>query len=138
MPNSFNLNTFLQEYKTYGNREYTAVENGKAAMEQREIEMAQAAVNERSFLSLTLSEKLDELGIGKRVMEQFRDTAVNAINDIALNPFLKYLKDNEKVFDQEVYNSELQSYAKQMFFSKQALAQESTTSDIGQRFVYDM
>ena len=138
MPNSFNLNTFLQEYKTYGNREYTAAENGKAAMEEHEIEMAQAAINERSFLSLTLSEKLAELGIGKHVMGQLKDTAVNAINDIALNPFLQYLKDNEKVFNQEI-DSELQHYAKQMFFSRQALAQEAASgSKAGQRFVYDM
>jgi len=137
MPNSFNLNTFLQEYQTYGNREYTAVENGKAAMEQREIEMAQAAVGGNSFLSLTLSEKLAELGIGKLAMQQFKDTAINAINDVALNPFLKYLKDNEKVFNGDI-EPELQYYAKQMFFSKQEMAKESKTSKVGQRFVLDM
>ena len=138
MPNSFNLNTFLQEYKTYGNREYTAAENGRAAMEQREIEMAKAAVGGNNFLSLTLSEKLAELGIGKLAVQQFKDTAINAINDIALNPFLKYLKDNEKVFNNEI-ESELQYYAKQMFFSKQALAEEAASgSKVGQKFVLDM
>ena len=55
---NFNREQFLNEYKTYNNRQYTAVENGKAAMEARELEKAKEAVSENKFLGLTLSEKL--------------------------------------------------------------------------------
>ena len=137
MANSFNLNMFLKEYQTYGNRAYTAAENGKAAMEQRDIERAQEAVGERSFLSLTLSEKLAELGMGERVLQQFGDTAVNAVKEI-VNPFTNYLEKYAIVFDEKAYNDELQKYGKQMYFSKMALEEQSMESAVGQRLVYDM
>ena len=41
MASSFNLNTFLQEYQTYGDRKYLSFENGQAEMEKREIAKAQ-------------------------------------------------------------------------------------------------
>ena len=58
MAEAFNLNNFLSEQATYNLRQYTAVENGKAAMEAREIEMAQKAVQPEGLLSLTLGAKL--------------------------------------------------------------------------------
>ena len=58
MAEAFNLNNFLREQATYNLRQYTAVENGKAAMEAREIEMAQKAVQPEGLLSLTLGAKL--------------------------------------------------------------------------------
>ena len=137
MSNSFNLNTFLQEYKTYGDRKYTSFENGQAAMEQRELERAKEAVGERSFLSLTLSEKLAELGIGDRVFQQLGDTAVGAVKGI-VNPITDYLKKYEVVFDQEEYAKQLQSDAKQMFFSQIALSQDAASRESGNKFVMDI
>lgn len=137
MANSFNLNTFLKEYQTYGNRAYTAAENGKAAMEQRDVKRAEEAVGGKNFLSLTLSEKLAELGMGERVLQQFGDTAVNAVKEI-VNPFTNYLEKYAIVFDEDEYNRTLQSYAKQMFFSKQALDDYTHESAVGQKLVFDM
>ena len=57
MAESFNLNSFLREQASYNLRQYTATENGKAAMEARAIEKAEEAVK-GGFLNLTLSNKL--------------------------------------------------------------------------------
>lgn len=133
----FNLNQFLQEYQTYNNRQYTAAENGQAAMEQREIQKAEEAVRDNGFLSLTLSEKLAELGIGDRVIQQIGDSALNVLKEF-VNPITDYFEKYENIFDEEKYNSELQSYAKQMFYAKQALTEDASERASGQKFVYDM
>ena len=135
MANSFNLNTFLQEYKTYGDRKYTSFENGQAAMEQREIKKAEEAVNASAFLSLTLREKLNELGVGDKVMQQLGEIALKPVTDI-VNSINDYFDKYEVVFDQEAYKSQLQSDAKQMFFSRQALAEDAASRiPYGQNFV---
>ncbi len=135
MAESFNLNSFLNEYKNYNNRQYTAAENGKAAMEQRDIQRAQEAVENNTFLSLTLSEKMAELGIGKRVIQQIGDTAVGAVGDI-FKPLAEWLEKYENIFDERIYNAELQANGKQMFFTRQALNKETETTT-GQMFVAD-
>ena len=135
MAESFNLNTFLNEYKNYNNRQYTAAENGKAAMEERDIQRAQEAVQGSGFLSLTLSEKMAELGIGERVMQQIGDTAIGAVTDI-FRPLGDWLDKYENIFDEKMYNAELQANGKQMFFTRQALDRETQTTT-GQRFVAD-
>jgi len=138
MSSSFNLNTFLQEYKTYGDRKYTSFENGQAAMEQREIAKAKEAINENSFLKLTLGEKLAELGVGERVMQHLGEIAMKPITDI-VDSVNNYLEKYEIVFDEKAYNSQLQSDAKQMFFSKQYLAEDAASRiPYGQKFVLDM
>jgi hypothetical protein len=133
----FEMNSFLNEYKSYNNRQYTAAENGKAAMEARDIERAKEAVQQENFLGLTLSEKLNELGIGKRVVQQLGETATNLVLDI-VNPIGEYLEKYENIFDQRVYHAEIQSYAKQMFFSSQAMSAQAAENPAGQNFVYDM
>ena len=136
----FEMNSFLNEYKSYNNRQYTAAENGKAAMEARDIERAKEAVQENNFLGLTLSEKLNELGIGKRVVQQLGETATNLVLDI-VNPIGEYLEKYENIFNERVYNGEMQALGKQMFFAQQALTKETKEgfgSEIGQNFVCDM
>jgi len=135
--NGFNLNQFLQEYKTYGDRQYFATENGKAAMEQRDIQRAEEAVTENSLLSLTLSEKLAELGIGDRVFQQIGDTALGLLKDI-VDPITDYFEKYDNIFNQDVYNSEIQAYAKQMYFAREALAEDAASRANGQKFVLDM
>lgn len=137
MASSFNLNTFLQEYKSYNAKTYTPAENGKNAMERQEIQRAEEAVRESGLLSLTLSEKLAELGLGDRVLQQFGDTAVNMMKGL-VNPITDYLETYENIFDQDQYASQIQAYAKQMFFANQAMSEEAAESAVGQRFVFDM
>ena len=133
----FNLNQFLQEYQTYNNRQYTSAENGQAAMEQREIERAEEAVRESGLLTLTLSEKLAELGVGDRVIQQFGDTALNFFKDF-VNPITDYLEKYENIFDQKAYNDEIQSYARQMWQANVALSEDAASRATGQNFVYNM
>ena len=137
MAEAFNINKFLNEQATYNSRQYTAIENGKAAMEARAVEQAKEAVSNNGFLGLTLSEKINELGVGKRVIQQIGDTAVNAVENI-VSPLTDWLEKYEHVYDQNIFNSEIQSMGKQMFFAKQALTQEASVAPVGQRFVYDM
>lgn len=137
MAAEFNMNSFLSEYKSYNNRQYTAAENGQAAMEERDIERAREATQSVGFLGLTLSEKLSELGVGKRVVEQIGDTAKGLITDI-VNPLTDWLEKYENIFDERVYNAEMQAMGKQTFFAKQALELEAKSDLIGQIFVYNM
>ncbi len=137
MAETFNLNNFLQTYKTQTydpTKQHAAAE---AKMESRLEEKAQEAVQSNGFLTLTLGEKMAELGIGERALKQFADTAVGLVTDI-VNPIGDYLEKYENIFDQRVYNAEIQSYAKQMFFASQAMRQEAAENTTGQNFVYDM
>lgn len=137
MAETFNLNNFLQTYKT---STYDPTKQHAAAeekMEARLNEQAEEAVQSNGFLSLTLAEKMSELGIGKRVVQQVADTAVGLVTDI-VNPIGDYLEKYENIFDQRVYHTEIQSYAKQMFFASQAMQQEASENTTGQNFVYDM
>ena len=137
MAEAFNLNTFLQTYQhaTYDpTKQHSAAEEN---MEQRLVQQAEQAVKESGFLTLTLSEKLAELGVGDRVLQQFADTATNLLLDV-VNPIGDYLEKYENIFDQRVYNTEIQSYAKQMFFASQAMQQDAAERPVGQKFVYDM
>ena len=122
MAETFNLNNFLQTYKT---QTYDPTKQHAAAEERMEAkleEQAKEAVENKGFLTLTLSEKMAELGIGERVLQQVADTATGLVTDI-VDPLNEYLKKYENIFDQRVYHSEIQSYAKQMFFASQAMKQ---------------
>ena len=137
MAEAFNLNTFLQTYKqaTYDpTKQHAAAE---ANMEQQLVQKAEEAVKQSGFLTLTLSEKMAELGIGERAMQQFADTAMGLLTDV-VNPIGDYLEKYENIFDERVYNAEIQSYAKQMFFASQAMREDAAENTTGQKFVYDM
>jgi len=137
MAEAFNLNTFLQTYQkaTYDpTKQHAAAE---ANMEQNLVAQAEEAVKSSGLLTLTLSEKMAEAGIGERALQQFADTALNILTN-AINPLSDYLEKYENIFDQRMYNTEIQSYAKQMFFSSQAMQAQAAENPVGQRFVYDM
>ena len=136
MAAEFNLNSFLGEYQSYNNRQYTAAENGKEAMEQRDIERAREATQNVGFLGLTLSEKISELGVGSRVIEQIGDTAKGMVTGI-VSPFTDWLEKYEKVFDERVYNTEMQTMGAQMFFTRNELSLEAASHKVGQKFVAD-
>ena len=137
MAEAFNLNSFLQTYKqtTYDpTKQHT---NAEQNMEQRRLQQAEDAVKGSGLLSLTLSEKISELGLGERALQQFADTAINIVADV-VNPIGDYLEKYENIFDQNVYHAEIQTYAKQMFFASQAMKQDANERPVGQNFVYDM
>ena len=137
MAETFNLNNFLQTYKT---QTYDPTKQPAAAeekMEEKLQQQAQEAVQQSGFLTLTLSEKMAEMGIGERALKQFADTATGLLTDV-VSPLGDYLEKYENIFDQRVYNSEIQSYAKQMFFASQAMRKEASENTTGQNFVYDM
>jgi hypothetical protein len=137
MASSFNLNTFLQTYKSETYDPTNQHASAKKEMEEKLIHQAEEAAKSSGFLTLTLSEKLAELGVGERVMQQFADTALGLLQDVA-NPITDYLEKYENIFDDRVYNAEIQSYAKQMFFAGQAMKQDAAENPVGQNFVYDM
>ena len=104
MAESFNLNNFLNTYKTQTYDPTKLHANAQANMEAAELQKEEEAVKGNGFLSLTLSEKLAELGIGERVMQQVADTAVGMFADV-INPLTEYLDKYENIFDQNVYNA---------------------------------
>ena len=136
---SFDLNNFIQNYKHYNANSFTVAENGRKAQEEREIKQAEEAVKGNSFLSLTLSGKLSdallEIGVGPKVAELVKGTAVNAVKEL-VNPFTDYLKKYEFVLDEEKYNKEFQRLAKTMFFSNQAMEDE-VDNKLGRKLVID-
>ena len=137
MAEAFNLNTFLQTYKT---NTYDPTKQHAAAEEKMEaklVEQAEQAVKQGGFLSLTLSEKMAEIGLGERAMQQIADTAAGLLTDV-ISPLGDFLEKYENIFDERVYNSEIQAYAKQMFFASQAMKQEASNNTTGQNFVLDM
>lgn len=137
MAETFNLNNFLNTYRTQTYDPTKLHANAEANMEANLQQKAEEAVKASGFLTLTLSEKLAELGVGERVMQQVADTAINLLTE-AINPLTDYLNKYENIFDERVYNSEIQSYAKQMFFAGQAMKEQAAENTTGQRFVYDM
>ena len=76
---------------------------------------------------------------GARIQEYLRISIGTREEMETLISFLKdYLEKYENIFDQRVYNTEIQAYAKQMFFASQAMKQDASESPVGQKFVYDM
>ena len=137
MAEAFNLNTFLQTYQQATYDPTKQHKNAEESMEPRRVQEAENAVKESGLLTLTLSEKMAEMGIGERALQQFADTAKNLLVDV-INPIGDYLEKYENIFDQKIYNTEIQSYAKQMFFASQAMRQDAAERPVGQNFVYDM
>ena len=137
MAESFNLNQFLQTYKTATYDPTKQHANAEERMESRLVEKAEEAVKQSGLLTLTLSEKMAEMGVGERVLQQFADTAMGLLTD-TVSPLSDYLEKYENIFDQNVYNSEIQAYAKQMFFASQAMRQDAAENVVGQNFVLDM
>ena len=134
MAEFFNLNTVLQEHNQYAQRKYTPEENAQAAMEQRELENAQRAIDsKKGFLDLTLQEKIQELMVPDRVMQEFSDVAVKTLMG-AVQPFLDWLDENEVYYTDNLFKTAIQSDAKQLFYTKHALAQEASNGDVGQQF----
>ncbi len=137
MAEPFNLNRVLQEQNSYVQRQYTAAENGLAAMEQRELQNAQRAIEaEQGFLNLTLNQKIQDLMIPERVLQEFTDVAVNTLMS-AVEPFLKWLEENEVYYNENLFTTAIQADAKQLYYTKSALAKEAEGDKLGQNFYAD-
>jgi hypothetical protein len=134
MAESFNLNRVLQEQNSYVQRQYTAGENGRAAMEQRELQNAQKAIEAQSgFLSLTLEEKIKEIMVPERVLQEFSDVAIKTLTG-AVQPFLDWLEENEVYYTDNLFNTAIQADAKQLFYTKWALSKEASDAEVGTQF----
>lgn len=135
MTESFNLNRVLQEQNSYVQRKYTAGENGAAAMEERELQNAQRAIeSQKGFLSLTLQEKIQEIMIPDRVIQEFSDVAVKTLMG-SIQPFLDWLEENEVYYTENMFQTAIQTDAKQLYYTKFALQKEAAGEDkAGQHF----
>ena len=120
--NGYNFNQVVNNSLQYLKKEYTAAAIAKEAMEKQEIEAAKAAIAEESngFGTLTIGEKLAQAGIGKRVVQQIADTAVNAVGEV-LSPLTEYLNKYEKIFDEELYKKEFNGDAFQIYSASQEM-----------------
>lgn len=137
---SFNMNTFLNEYKGYNTQKFTTEELAQQNMEARDEARAAEAVaaqEENSLLSLTLKGKLREAGIGEHVMKQIADTAENIVTGW-IDPIADYLEKYENIFDQKVYSQQMQELGKQHYFNNRALQEEIAGSTTGTQFSMNM
>ena len=136
MAESFNLNNFLNTYKqtTYDPAKRDAA--AKEHMEKNLEKKAEEAVK-NNLLSLTVGEKIKELGFGPRVAQQIADTALGRIKDL-VNPLTDYLNKYENIFDENMYKSEIQSYAKQFFFASEEMKKANYENPVGFNFTYKM
>ena len=138
MAESFNLNDYKNNNYLKGLYDPTNLfANAEENMQAEDIKRAEEAVKEGGLLSLTMKEKLAELGVGERVIQQLKDTAADVATGF-IDPLAEYLQKYEKVFDAKIYNDEFQGYAKQIFFSNLALSEEASSNVVGQKFVYNM
>lgn len=138
MQESFNLNRVLKEQNSYVQRNYTGGENGRAAMEQRELQNAQQAIEaQKGFLSLTLQEKIKEVMVPERVLQEFTDVAIKTLSS-AVEPFMKWLEENEVYYTENMFNTAIQADAKQLYYTKYALSNEAAQENLGQQFWMEM
>lgn len=138
MTESFNLNRVLKEQNSYVQRNYTGSENGRAAMEQRELQNAQQAIEaQKGFLSLTLQEKIKEVMVPERVLQEFTDVAIKTLSS-AVEPFMKWLEENEVYYTENMFNTAIQADAKQLYYTKYALSNEAAQENLGQQFWMEM
>ena len=136
MADSFNFNNFIGNFKR--GAVYDPAKKHAAAeknMEEQIVHKVEEAVKEKNFLYLTLSEKLENAGVGEYVMNQLADTAKNIVLDV-VNPIRDYLEKNEHVFDGRIQD-DIQSYAQRMFWDSQAMAKENKENP-GQNFMWNM
>ena len=139
MADSFNLDNFKNNsYKASIYDPTNLYAKAEANMEAEDIKRAEAEVGKQEgLLSLTIKGKLAEYGIGERVMQQLKDTAVGMLTDV-IDPLTDYLEKYEKVFDENLFNSEFQGYAKELFFSNYAMSEEDAQKEVGRKFMYNM
>ena len=147
MTNAFNLNTFInnKEYLEYGSKSYTPEELAKANMAAQEEERIKQVIKNdseatKSFLKLTvqgkIKEALEEVGIGDRVIKQVADTTTGLVSGW-LNPVADYLEKYEHVYDQNVYNNEMQRIGKEAFLNAYARSSD-VEGRAGTGFTYIM
>ena len=137
MAESFNLNRVLKEQNSYVQRQYTGGENGKAAMEQRELQNAQQAIeSQKGLLSLTLKEKIQEIMVPERVVQEISEVAIKTLTG-AVEPFMKWLEENETYYTENMFTTAIQSDAKQLYYTKYALSNEAERDKLGQQFYAD-
>ena len=132
---SFNLQQVLREQNSYVQRQYTAGENGQAAMEARELQNAEQAVQaESGFLGLTLKQKIQDIMVPERVLEEFQSVAVQTLMG-SIQPFLDWLEENEVYYTENMFTNAIQADAKQLYYTKYALSQEAAgEGQAGQNF----
>ncbi len=123
---NFNMESFINNYQKWNDMKFTAAENAQQHMNAEDEKRAEEAVKQGGFFgALTIGKKLEEAGIGKRVMEQIGETAAGIVTG-AIRPLTKYLEEVEVVINQDEYKQKFQEFAKQMYYSKEELSKAAS------------
>lgn len=131
---NYNLANVLANQEKWAQGKYNSEEIAEKNMLERELQNAQQAIDsQRTFLDLTLKEKVDELLIPARVVEELRDVAVKTLTS-AVEPFMKWLEENEVYYTENMFTEAIQSDAKQLFYTKYALSNEAASATTGTQF----
>ena len=138
MAEMFNLQNVLNEQSSYVNQKYTSEETAKKNMEKRELDKAKNALNaEKGFLELTLKEKIKEIMVPERVLEEWGKVITDTTMG-AFNPFLQWLEENEIYYNENLFVNAIQADAKQIFFTNRALAKQAIENGTGTEFSMTM
>ena len=81
-------------------------------------------------------EKIQEIMIPERVLQEFSDVAVKTLTG-AVQPFLDWLEENETYYSENLFTAAIQADAKQLFYTKYALDKEAEGDKLGQNFYAD-
>ena len=72
--------------------------------------------------------------VPERVLEEFQSVAVQTLMG-AIDPFMQWLEENEVYYTENMFETAIQSDAKQLYYTKYALQQEAAGEDqAGQNF----
>ena len=134
MTNGFNLNQVINNAGSWASQKYTAQEIAEQAMVQRQIEKAKAAVeSEQGFLGLTIQNKIKQMMVPEVVMQEIQDVAVKTFMG-SLDPFFKWLEENEIAYSENMFEESIRGDAKKLFYTRLALQKEASKEMVGTNF----
>lgn len=138
MTSNFNLHNALQSNQ-YVLQQYTVQEVAEKNMLNRELENAQKVLDAQTgFLGLTLGEKIKDLMIPGRVIDELRDVAINTLTQPA-QQFFAWLDENELGYNVEKWEDEIRGNVKQLNQTRKALYNAVAKNGLpGSNFTYNM
>ncbi len=135
---NYNLANVLANQEKWVQGKYNSEEIAEKNMLDRELQNAQQALDsQRTFLGLTLKEKVDELKIPARVVEELKDVALKTLA-VPLEPFMKWLEENEAYYTENMFTELIQSDAKQLNQTYYHLTKETANTEVGKQFQMKM
>ena len=114
-----------QDYNISSDK-YTAGAYGQQRMLERELDNAEKAIKEEGkLLNITMKQKLKELGVPSRVMQEIGEVFVKKVlNTEAVQKGLDWLEEMEVYYTENLFEEKIRPDLKQIHQTKYALAKD--------------